>query len=203
MADDQIQIRDLLLLCLSSDDEEAWFRFVRRTQPFIASVIIKTIRRWRTPDKSKVDDLIQDTYVKLFTDNKKALRNLRNEHENAIFGYLRVIASNVVLDHFRQRKNDTDEVELSDQVVPPSLNGMKKIEFDQRRDEINCCLEKLLSSPTHERDMRIFSFYYDYGYTAKEISMLPGIELSIKGVEAALLRLSRFLSDEFGTAAGG
>ena len=98
MAQDETSIRDLLHLCLSSDGEEQWREFVRRTQPLMASVIINTVRRWKTPAPSLVDDLIQDTYIKLFANDKKALRSIKNEHENTIFGYLKVIASNVVRD---------------------------------------------------------------------------------------------------------
>jgi len=85
MAQVETSIRDLLQLCLSSDEQEQWGEFVRRTQPLIASVIINTVRRWKTPAPSLVDDLIQDTYVKLFANDKKALRAIKNEYENTIF----------------------------------------------------------------------------------------------------------------------
>jgi hypothetical protein len=44
----------------------------------------------------------------------------------------------------------------------------------------------------------IFWFFYEQGYTAKEISFLPEIGLTVKGVEAVLLRLTRYLREEFG-----
>jgi RNA polymerase sigma-70 factor (ECF subfamily) len=98
MAQEEISIRDLLNLCLSSDGQEHWREFTRRTQPLMASVIINTIRRWKEPSPSLVDDLIQDTFVKLFANDRKALRSIKNEYENTIFGYLKVVASNVVRD---------------------------------------------------------------------------------------------------------
>ena len=61
MAEKEIPIRDLLNICLSSDKEEHWREFVHRTQPLIASVIIHTMRRWKEPAPSLVDDLIQMT----------------------------------------------------------------------------------------------------------------------------------------------
>jgi RNA polymerase sigma factor (sigma-70 family) len=189
----EVPIRELLNLCLSSDDQELWQEFVRRTQPLIASVIINTIRRWQEPASSLVDDLIQNTYVKLFANDRKALRSIKNEYENTIFGYLKVVASNVVRDHFRRPESRVEEVELADPVLPPNPNGMERIEFTRMKEQFQSRLEKLASSPTYQRDMAIFWFYYEQGYTAKEISLLPNMKLTVKGTEAVLKRLTDFL----------
>src|SRR4029077_2246209 len=146
MAQEEIPIRDLLHLCLGSDDQELWRNFVRRTQPLIASVIINTIRRWQEPSPSLVDDLIQDTFLKLFTNERKALRSIKNEYENTIFGYLKVVASNVVRDHFRQPVNKADEIELSDAVLPPGSQDRERLEFLQKKEHIKGVLETLSSS---------------------------------------------------------
>jgi RNA polymerase sigma factor (sigma-70 family) len=196
MAQDETSIRDLLHLCLSSDGEEQWREFVRRTQPLIASVIINTVRRWKTPASSLVDDLIQDTYVKLFANDKKALRVAKNEHENTIFGYLKVIASNVVRDHFRQPANKADEIEISDAVFPPGPRDRERLEFLQKKEQIKRILEMLSVSETYDRDVGIFWFFYEQGYTAKEISLLPAVGLTVKGVEAVLFRVARFVREK-------
>ena len=196
MAQDETSIRDLLHLCLSSDGEEQWREFVRRTQPLIASVIINTVRRWKTPAPSLVDDLIQDTYVKLFANDKKALRVAKNEHENTIFGYLKVIASNVVRDHFRQPANKADEIEINDAVFPPGPRDRERLEFLQKKEQIKRILETLSVSETYDRDVGIFWFFYEQGYTAKEISLLPAVGLTVKGVEAVLFRVARFVREK-------
>lgn len=189
----EVPIRELLNLCLSSDDQELWQELVRRTQPLIASVIINTIRRWQEPASSLVDDLIQNTYLKLFANDRKALRSLKNEYENTIFGYLKVVASNVVRDHFRRPESRVEEVELADPVLPPTPDGMGRIEFVRMKEQLQTRLEKLASSPTYQRDVAIFWFYYEQGYTAKEISMLPNVNLTVKGTEAVLKRLTDYL----------
>jgi len=196
MAQDETSIRDLLHLCLSSDGEEQWREFVRRTQPLIASVIINTVRRWKTPAPSLVDDLIQDTFVKLFANEKKALRVAKNEHENTIFGYLKVIASNVVRDHFRQPANKADEIEINDAVFPPGPRDRERLEFLQKKEQIKRILETLSVSETYDRDIGIFWFFYEQGYTAKEISLLPAVGLTVKGVEAVLFRVARFVREK-------
>jgi RNA polymerase sigma-70 factor (ECF subfamily) len=198
MAQVETSIRDLLQLCLSSDEQEQWGEFVRRTQPLIASVIINTVRRWKTPAPSLVDDLIQDTYVKLFANDKKALRAIKNEYENTIFGYLKVIASNVVRDHFRQPVNKADEIELSDAALPPGPQDRERLEFLHKKEEIKGILETLSASETYHRDVAIFWLFYEQGYTAKEISLLPGFGLTVKGVEAVLFRLARHARERLG-----
>ncbi len=186
----------MLNLCLSSEDQELWQDLVRRTQPLIASVIINTIRRWQEPATSLVDDLIQNTYLKLFANDRKALRSLKNEYENTIFGYLKVVASNVVRDHFRRPESRVEEVELAEPVLPPTPDGMDRLEFTRMKEQLQTRLEKLASSLTYQRDVAIFWFYYEQGYTAKEISMLPDVKLTVKGTEAVLKRLTDFLREE-------
>jgi len=195
MGQEEIPIRDLLHLCLGSEDQELWGEFVRRTQPLIASVIINTIRRWQEPAPSLVDDLIQDTFLKLFANDRKALRSIKNEYENTIFGYLKVVASNVVRDHFRQIENKVEQIELSDPVLPTPPDGLDRIEFARLKDEIQKRLQGLMSSETYRRDEAIFWMYYEQGYTAKEISLLPTVGLTVKGVESTLQRLTRFLRE--------
>ena len=194
MQKEEIPIRELLQLCLGPNDEGLWPQFVRRTQPLIANVIINTLRRWREPSPSLVDDLIQETYLKLFANDRKALRGIRNEYENTILGYLKVVASNVTRDYFRQPANKTVEVELADPVLPPSPDGFDRIQFARLTDKIDACLEKL-PAETRERDATIFWLYYEQGYSAREISELPGLDLSVKGVESTLQRLARFVKD--------
>jgi RNA polymerase sigma-70 factor (ECF subfamily) len=198
MAQEEISIRDLLHLCLSSNGQEHWRDFVHRTQPLIASVIINTIRRWKEPAPSLVDDLIQETYVKLFANDRKALRSIKNEYENTIFGYLRVVASNVVRDHFRQPKNKADEIELSDAILPPAPDGQERLEFAHKKEQAKEILTGLSSSETYQRDVGIFWFFYEQGYTANEISLLPAVGLTVKGVEAVLFRLTRYIRERLG-----
>lgn len=195
MPQDDIPIRELLQLCLSTDAEEHWREFVRKTQPLMASVIINTVRRWKQPAPSLVDDLIQDTYIKLLVNDKKALRSIKNEHENTIFGYLKVIASNVAKDHFRKPENKADEIELSDAVVPPRPQDRERREFLDKKSQVQEILETLSSSETYDRDVAIFWFFYEQGYTAKEISLMPHLGLTIKGVEAVIFRLTQYVRE--------
>ena len=185
-------IRQLLDLCLSSDDGRHWEEFVARTQPLIANVIINTLRRWCEAQPSLVDDLIQETYFKLFDKDRKALRGLRNEYENTIFAYLKTVASRAAFDHGRQHKGV--EVEIDEVTLPPSPDGSDQIQVGLLEDDIQECLVRL-PEETRRRDQSIFWLKHKQGFTAKEISQLPGIGLTVKGVEAVLHRLMRFIKE--------
>ncbi len=198
MEDSQdLSAQELLRLCLGSRDDALWEEFVRRTQPCIAGVIGKTVRRWTMPSPSLVDDLVQETCVKLFANNCKALREFECEHENALYGFLKTVASNVVHDHFRvsysqkrgSGREDEDLEKISATVPGATGNADRNILFN----EILRCLRDLSAEPNFARDWAIFQLYYFDGLTAKAISRLPGIDLTVKGVESTLLRLVRYI----------
>lgn len=199
----KLSAQELLRRCLQSEDEATWLEFVRRFQPLIARVVIKSLRRWTDPAPSLVDDLVQDTYLKLCANNFRALHEFDCQHESALFGFLKVVASNVVQDHFRssysQKRGSGREEEELDQVNDAAASGGKFSENVERNiliQEIRQCLQTQASEPNFSRDSAIFWLYYQQGLTAKAISELPAIGLTVKGVESTLLRLTRLLREK-------
>jgi RNA polymerase sigma-70 factor (ECF subfamily) len=190
-----LSTQELLRLCLETQDPALWQEFVRRFQPLIAGVIAKSIRRWITPQPDLVDDLVQETYGKLFANYAQALREFHWNHENALFGFLKTVASRVACDHIRKPRPEEVDPEPVIPVLPaPSANPDRHVLLD----EILRCLYKLKDEPNFERDRDIFLLYYIHGFTADEISRLPGIGLSVKGVESTLLRMVRRIRECLG-----
>src|SRR6185312_2447262 len=102
---------ELVRLLLATRDEELradlWVEFWRRFHPVIARTIRRRILRYtRWVDPDRVDDLVQDTFLKICKDNYKVLRNFEFWHENAFPGFLKVMAANVVEDDIRKRSSD-------------------------------------------------------------------------------------------------
>ncbi len=65
-------------------------------------------------------------------------------------------------------------------------------------------IEELVDRITDtDRDKLVFLLYYRQGFTAKAISELPGIDLSEKGVESCILRLTRLLRQHIVGSAKG
>ena len=108
----------------------------------IAGVITKLIRQWiGTANSYLVDDLVQDTYLKLCANDFKSLREFECDHENALFGFLKVVASNVVHDHFRghcsQKRGRGHEAECLEDVPNKGGSG-ESVEDNIWRGEFYC-----------------------------------------------------------------
>jgi RNA polymerase sigma-70 factor (ECF subfamily) len=201
----KLSSQELVQLCLESQDEATWSEFVRRFEPLIAGVVLKSIRRWARTSPSLVEDLVHDTYVKLFANNCRALRDFDCQHENALFGFLKTIASNVVHDHFRgtysqKRGSGRDEEDLDSlpAISAAAIDPQDRMDREILLSEVEDCLRSAVTDDNFTRDWTIFQLYYRQGVTARNISRLPGINLSVKGVESALLRLIRVLKDQLG-----
>lgn len=188
-----IPIQELLERCLLMEDEAAWNEFVNRIMPTIQGVIYNRINRWRTPDAGLVQDLTQDTLIKLFDNNKKALREFVSKHDDSIYAFVKVVASNLVTDYFRRSGNQT-EVPLEDfKKILASNTSEKEISRNLRQVEMELRLNKIKASP---KDKKIFFMYFREGYSTREISETPGINLTQKQVEAVLARLIRRLRED-------
>jgi RNA polymerase sigma-70 factor, ECF subfamily len=199
---------ELIQLCLDANDEAAWIEFVRRFGRLIAGVITKRLRRYTgiIPNPSLIDDLTQDTYVKLCANNFRALREFDFQHENALCGFLKVVASNVVDDYIRsslnQKRDQRREVDLDQIGSMTPAKSSNSVERKIRMEEIKKCLQEQAAQPNFARDYAIFWLYYCDGLTAKEIAERPSIRLTVKGVESTLLRLTRIVRNKLGGSPG-
>src|SRR5262245_58380335 len=118
--------QDLIYQCVSSKSSEAWQEFIRRFQPLIAGVVARAAARWIGVSHSLIDDLTQETYLKLCTDEFRRLREFQSRHEDAIYGFLKVVAYNVTLDYFKVRhasKRGADLLADSDPEVALQTRG--------------------------------------------------------------------------------
>lgn len=196
----------LVQLLLSTEDEalrkDLWFEFWHRFQPVIARTISRRILRYtHRVEPDRVDDLVQDTFLKICKDNCRVLRNFEFWHENAFQGFLKVITANVVEDDIRQKNSDKKgggqtQEDIDNLLHPPSdrSRSAASIFNNLRMSEIEKCLQKRKADPHFDRDRKIFWLYYRNGFTAQEISLLPDIAFkNVKGVESVLLRLVKWV----------
>jgi RNA polymerase sigma-70 factor (ECF subfamily) len=196
---EKLPLDKLLQICLQSGQDMLWTEFVRRSHPIIAGVIVKTVRRRMKPSPSLVDDLVQETYLKLCLSDFKALRRFVFCHENSLFGFLKVVASNAVRDHFRaaySRKRGSGVADLQLDHVPLTTVINHSAPVGEQRillEAIDNCLSTSAGDPNSARDRMIFWLYFREGLAAKAISELPLISLSVKGVESTIRRLVRLI----------
>ena len=78
---------ELVLACRQTDDVAAWREFVGRFHRLIATVALRVARRWGESSPQLIDDLVQETYLKLCDDNFRMLRKFKSDHPDAFYGY--------------------------------------------------------------------------------------------------------------------
>jgi len=181
---------DLIQQCVANK-AEAWREFIRRFQPLIAGVVARAAVRWTTVSASLVDDLIQETYLKLCTDECRRLREFQSRHDDSVYGFLKVVAYNVTMDYFKVRqasKRGADLVTDGDPEIAFQTRGKAGKADDQvLLREIDEIIDRITES---RRDKTVFLLYYRQGFTAQAIAEIPGIDLTAKGVESCLHRLT-------------
>jgi hypothetical protein len=84
-----LSLQDVVCLCAGPCDDEAWEEFVSRAGKPIGLTIMRTVSLWGEPYQALVEDLIQATYLKLWEDGCRLLRDFAMQHPEAILGYIK------------------------------------------------------------------------------------------------------------------
>lgn len=201
----KVSSAELVKVCASSKDEVAWAELIRRSQPVIAAAVLRTARHWGEPTRSELDDLIQDTYFKLCEDDSRLLQSFESRHEDAIYGFLRVVASNIVYDHFKaalalkRGAGQTDAIAEPAEIVPKTAGPDSFTTLSQRLqlEQIDRVLNLVTAGKGQERKRIVFWLRHRQGLTASEIAAIPSIGLTTEGVESMLMRLSIVIRGHF------
>jgi len=193
---------DALIQGCVNADVGAWEEFMRRYHRLIAGVVFRTTQKWGESSSPTMDDLIQETYLKLCADEYRLLRAYDPKHPDAIYGYLKVITANIVHDRFKalhSEKRGGDQI-VEDLTILENRSGASEafgsqhaMEREILLKEIDVHLNASLLGDTADRDRIIFWLYYRQGLTTKAIASLPAIGLTIKGVESTILRITKMV----------
>jgi RNA polymerase sigma-70 factor (ECF subfamily) len=197
-------VEELVRACAKSNDSAAWEEFVNRFHRPISLSVIRATYQWGEFPQQVVDDLVQETYLKLFRDKCRLLLDFTGQHPEAVLGYIKTIALNVTHDHFKalhtKKRGSGETDQLLEGVDPPaqnaSLHGPDAMERAVLLKQIDRCLDACSEGPDQERDRLIFWLYYQQGISAKGIAALPTVGLTAKGVESAIFRLTRLVREQ-------
>jgi RNA polymerase sigma-70 factor (ECF subfamily) len=189
---------ELVRACAGSKDENAWAEFIRRFQVVIAATVLRTARHWGEPSRPQLDDLIQDTYLKLCENDSRLLRSFQPRHQDSIYGFLRVVAANVVHDHFKsalaakrgagQTEAITDPVQIDPKIA--DTDGFEMVSQRIQLEQVDKVLRQVTAGKDQDRKRIIFWLRHQQGLTASEIASIPSLGLTTEGVESMLLRLA-------------
>lgn len=196
-----ISTEDLIRRCSSQGEIGVWEEFVRRFHRPIATVALRTARRLGDFSAQAVDDLIQETYLKLCANDFRLLRQFEQRHPDGFLGFVKVVTANVVRDHFKllrsQRRSSELRGDFPDDFEAASeadaIGSPNAIERGVLIREIEHHLSECMAGTDRDRNILIFWLYYRAGLTASAIAAQPGIDLTIKGVESTILRITRDL----------
>jgi RNA polymerase sigma-70 factor, ECF subfamily len=195
---------ELIRACAELNDGAAWAEFVGRFRRPISLSIMRTADQWGQAPQEVVDDLVQETYLKLCADKCRLFLEFAEQHPEAIIGYIKTMAINVARDHFKavhSQKRGRGEVgqfveETEPKAAIDSSQGQGAIEREVLFKQISECLETCTAGPDQPRDCLIFWLYYQQGMSAKAIAALPTVGLTAKGVESAIFRLTRLVREK-------
>lgn len=197
----QLSPEALIQKCIDGD-VAAWEEFMSRYHRLIAGVVFRTAQKWGEVSPQTMDDLIQETYLKLCADGYRLLRAYDPKHSDAIYGYLKIITANMVHDRFKALHS---EKRGGDQIVEElttlenrsdagkTFGSQDAIEREILLREIDALLHASPSGNTADRDRTIFWLYYRQGFTTRAIASLPAFGLTIKGVESTILRMTKMV----------
>lgn len=197
----RVPVNELARRCAHSADSVEWEEFLRRCVPVAARVAGRVARLWTSgATPAVVDDIVQEIFLKLCEQERRVLREFRPRGEDSFFGLLRLVSASVANDYFRRqysakRGGKVVTVALDDGLFASAPNASDGQAGMQRSVLLAEMDRKLRSAPDviGERDRAIFWLYYLQGLTAEEIAGLPAFELSAKGVESALRRVTLWL----------
>jgi len=201
---------ELFSICGQGGDASAWEEFMCRFNPVIARSVLRVAIRHGISENTVIDDLIQETYLKICSDECRLLRNFVPRHPESAFAYLKVIASSIALDHFKAqhagKRDPGTPCEVLDEAAAVPVSSTKtSLSPPERAVLINQIDRKLVALvPADEvRKARIvFWLYYRAGFTASAIASLPAVGLTTKGVESLLFRLTTLIRNSLTDVAG-
>jgi RNA polymerase sigma-70 factor (ECF subfamily) len=195
----------LVRACVDTANTGAWQEFICRYGKCIDLTILRTLRRYGETRREIIEELAQETYIKICLDDCRLLRNFEFRHENAFPGMLKVVARNVTLDYLRKLPKpglivDCDITDMAGFLPDPRPSPQDIAKRKQQFEQFDDTLAEAFS----QRDRDIFWLYWRQGFAAREIADLKiyksdkGVYLTEKGVESILHRMKCYLCARYG-----
>ncbi len=196
---------DLIRRCADGDDR-AWDEFIDTFHRRILLYAVRVSRLLGLRPGGTADgrgDLVQDVYVRLLSHDRRALRVWRGESEQSFSNYLATIVHAVACDSLKRRRSlkraalmvsldaasDDDGFSLAERLAAPDSDSPERVLLEHLApSRLLEALDKAERGPQGSRNRLIFQLYVLEGFTASEISNLPGLTMSTANVESAIRR---------------
>jgi RNA polymerase sigma factor (sigma-70 family) len=212
------ELRALLDRCVEGD-RDAWDEFVDRFHRRISLFVVRACESAGSAEIAGGDggrDLVQEVYLKLLAEDRRALRAWRGESEVSFLAYLGKVVRSVAVDAVRRAHSqkravltvplESDEDESSSPMARLAASGRNAPdELLEERATTERLLGLLRASAdvgNATRDVLVFQLFTFEGLTAREIAAVPSLSLTVANVEVIVhrtrMRLRRAVEAERG-----
>jgi RNA polymerase sigma-70 factor, ECF subfamily len=189
----EISSNDLARLCAVQGGPVEWGEFVRRFSKPIALSVLRVGRLWGETSPAVLDDIVQDVFLKFCEDERKVLREFEPRHPESFLAFLKVVTAAAANDHFRKRNTSKRGRGFKEEPISEfhaeTVQGSEWLERNHLLKEIDDFLAASEHDELAKRDRIVFWLYYQRGMTASAIANLPGMSITVKGVESVLHRM--------------
>jgi RNA polymerase sigma-70 factor, ECF subfamily len=145
--------------------------------------------------REEADDLVQEMSLKFASEGAIVLASVPKESA-ASLAYFSVVAANAARDYFRSRnavKRGFDRTISLDESLAMIMGGTEAgLDRDLLISQIESCM------PQDRKSCTVFRLYFRQGFSAKEISAIPALDLSTKGVESLIHRTILHIRERLG-----
>jgi RNA polymerase sigma-70 factor (ECF subfamily) len=195
-----IPANKLVRICAYSAKAPEWEQFVRAVTPAVLLSARRVGEIWGDSSSATVHEILQEVFVKLCEDDRRVLREFEDRGLESFFKLIRLVTTSVGTDHFRRARAEKRGGRSNSVEIEPTgwqtdildRKATRSVELPSLIAQLDGLL-LLHPEKVSRRDRSLFWLHYSQGMPAEAISKIPAIGLSAKGVESALLRMTRLL----------
>jgi RNA polymerase sigma-70 factor (ECF subfamily) len=189
-----ISANDLARLCAAQSGAVEWGEFVRRFSKPISLSVLRVGRMWGETSPEILDDIVQDVFLKFCEDGRRILHDFEPRHPDSFVAFVKVVSAAAANDYFRKRNTSKRGGGIKEEAISELHAEVVQDPEWLERNYLLKEIDNFLAVSGHDeigrRDRTVFWLYYQQGMTASAIAGLPGMSLSVKGVESALHRMT-------------
>jgi RNA polymerase sigma factor (sigma-70 family) len=206
----QLPLTELIRSCCENNSSAAWRTFVIRFHQRIYSFILrdKKLRGLPNVDNSVTHDLMQDVYIRLLANDKRALRDLQDATEGEVLAFLACVARTTVSDYIRRvsslkravplvsLEQDVDLAQGRD-IALAGKESLPDQALNERKtkEELYQLLLKTLKGGNARRDAVIFLLHAMDGLSAEEIVTLAAFNMTLPNIDKIIYRIKAHLRE--------
>jgi len=181
------------------DSPGGWDELVRRFGGPLERMAAEALWRiGRTPERHRVEDLVQEVYCRLLAQNGGF--DPRRRGDPQVFAYLRRAVRSAAVDGVRaagaakRRAGEQVEGAVAEPIDPAPDPEQRLLARDRRRRMLARCRAAAGRGPRAARDTRLLALTVIGGWTSREIAAASSGRVRSSTVDAAVCRMRRRLA---------